>query len=161
MIVSGVAAMLKAMRMTMFRATFMTMPATMAAMSTMLALLARTVRLDGRGLRHVLVGRRRKDGDALVCEPLDALQLPALAAIAERHRDARGAGARGAADAMDVAFSVGRQLEVDDVRDAADIDAARGEIGRDQHTGAAAAEIVERLLARILALVAMDGFGTH
>ena len=87
------------------------------------------------------------------------LQLAALAAVAERQGDARGAGARGAADAMDVALGVGRQLVVDDVGHAVDVDAARGEIGGDQHAGLAAAEIVERLLAGVLRLVAVDRLG--
>ena len=86
-----------------------------------LTLGARTHR---RGRRHVLVGRRLDDGDALVGQALDALELAALAAVAERQGDARGAGTRGAADAMDVALGVGRQLVVDDVRDARDVDAA-------------------------------------
>ena len=121
-----------------------------------LALFARTRRRRGR---HVLVGRRRDHGDALVGQPLDALELAALASVAERQGNARSAGARGAADAMDVALGVGRQLVVDDVGHAHDVDAARGEIGGDQHAGLAAAEIVERLLARVLALVAVDRLG--
>ena len=48
-----------------------------------------------RGCWHVLVGWRRHDGDALVGQALDALQLAAFAAVAKRQRDARGAGARG------------------------------------------------------------------
>src|SRR5437762_3477012 len=107
------------------------------------ALRTRCVGTLGRCRRHVLVGWRRNDGDALVGQPLDALELAALARIAERQRDARSAGARGAADAMDVALGVGRQLVVDDVGHAHDVDAARGEIGGDQHAGAPAAEIVE------------------
>ena len=109
--------------------------------------------------RHVFVGRRRHDGDRLTGELLDAAQLAALARVAERHGDARGAGTRGAADAMDVALGVGRQLVVDDVGHALDIDAARGEIGGDQHAGLAAAEVVERLLTSVLALVAVDRLG--
>src|SRR6202048_264414 len=66
-----------------------------------------------RGRRHVLAGRRRDDGDALVGKLPDAAQLAALAAVAERQGDARGAGARGAADAMDVALGVGREIVVD------------------------------------------------
>src|SRR5215212_10385942 len=135
---------------------------TVAAMLATLAFIARVALGLGtkrRRRRHVLVGRCLDDGDALVGQPLDALELAALAAVAERQGDARGAGTRGAADAMDVALGVGRQLVVDDVRDARDVDAARGEIGGDQHAGLAAAEIVERLLARVLALVAVDRLG--
>ena len=55
-----------------------------------------------------------------------------LVARAERDRDAVGAGARGAADAVDVALRDVRQVEVDDVADAVDVDAAGGDVGRDQ-----------------------------
>src|SRR3954468_5455509 len=105
---------------------------TVAAMLATLALVARIalgLGTERRSRRHVLVGRRRDDGNALVGQPLDALELAALAAVAERQGDARGAGARSAADAMDVALGVSRQLVVDDVRHAVDVDAARGEIG--------------------------------
>src|SRR5712691_6777393 len=95
----------------------------------LIVLFALGARTHRRSRRHVLVGRRRDDGDALVGELLDAAQLAALAAVAERQGDARGAGARGAADAMDVALGVGRQLVVDDVGHAVDIDAARSEVG--------------------------------
>ena len=131
---------------------------TLVAIITIVALSAR---LGRRQLRHVFVGRRRDDRDPLVGQPLDTLELAALAAVAERDRNARGAGARGAADAMDVALGIGRQLEVDDVGHALHVDAARGEIGRDQDAGLAAAEIVERLLAGVLRLVAVDRLGAH
>src|SRR5215213_6385866 len=84
---------------------------TVAAMLATLAFIARVALGLGtkrRRRRHVLVGRCLDDGDALVGQPLDALELAALAAVAERQGDARGAGARGAADAMDVALGVGR-----------------------------------------------------
>ena len=131
---------------------------TLVAIITIVALGAR---LGRRQLRHVLVGRRRHDGNALVGQPLDTLELAALAAVAERDRNARGAGARSAADAMDVALGIGRQLEVDDMGHALHVDAARGEIGSDQDAGFAAAEIVERLLAGVLRLVAVDRLGAH
>src|SRR5258708_2862996 len=138
-----------------------------AAMIMAVALLALAVvvgltlgtRTHRRGGRAVLLGRGRGPGDALVGQALDALELAALAAVAERQSDARGAGARGAADAVDIALGIGRQLVVDDVGHAHDVDAARGEIGGDQHAGLAAAKIVERLLAGILALVAVDRLG--
>ena len=43
------------------------------------------------------------------------------------------AGAAGAADAVHVVLGHVRQLEVDDVRQLVDVDAARGDVGRDQH----------------------------
>src|SRR5262249_25071796 len=146
-----------------FRTGMFLVRAMMAARCRAIAmamLVARPGRRRG-GLRQVLVGRRRQHGDALVGQPLDALELAALAAVAERQRDARGAGARGATDAMDVALGVGRQLVVDDVGYTRDIDAARGEIGGDQYAGAAAAQIVQRLLPRVLPLVALHRLPPH
>ena len=48
-----------------------------------------------------------------------------------------GAGARGAADAVDVAFRDVRQIVIEDMGDAVDVDAAGGDVGRDQdaHAG--------------------------
>src|SRR5262245_19967903 len=114
-----------------------------------------------RLLGKILVGRRRQHRDAPVGEPLDALELAALTAVAEGDGDARGAGPRGAADAMDVALGVGRQLVVDDVGHALHVDAAGRKVGRDQHAGAAAAESIERALAGVLRLVAVDRLRPH
>ena len=65
--------------------------------------------------------------------PLDVAQIAALVAAAEGDRDAVGAGARGAADAVDILLGHVGQVEVDDVADARDVDPARGDVGRDQH----------------------------
>ena len=64
----------------------------------------------------------------------------------KRDGDAAGAGARGAADAVDIAFRLVRQIEIDDVGDAGHVDAARGDVGRHQHAGAAGAEALQRSL---------------
>ncbi len=79
--------------------------------------------------------------------------------IAERDRDARVAGARGAADAMHVALGNVRQVVVDHVTDAVDVDAAGGDVGGDQHAHLAFAEVGEHALALILRLVAVDRLG--
>ena len=50
----------------------------------------------------------------------------------QRDGDAFRAGARRAADAVDVALRDVGQVEVDDVADAVDVDAARGDVGGDQ-----------------------------
>ncbi len=86
-------------------------------------------RLRRRMTDATLVGRRDRDADQL----LDVAQEGALLAVAERDRDAVGAGARGAADAVDVALRDVRQVEIDDVADAVDVDAARRDVGRHQH----------------------------
>ena len=77
-------------------------------------------------------------------------------------RDQRGgvavlAGAAGAADAVDVVFGGVRQFVVDDVRQVVDVEAARGDVGGDQHAHRAGLEGFERFGALLLALVAVDG----
>ena len=71
-------------------------------------------------------------GDRHPDQLLDIAQERQLVVRAQRDRDAIGAGARGAADAVHVAFRHVRQVEVDDVGDAVDVDAAGGDVGRDQ-----------------------------
>ena len=101
------------------------------------------------------------DRDRLADGLLDVAQERALFRIAERDGDAVIAGARGAADAVDVALRLVRQVEIDDMGDAVDVDAAGGDVGRHQHADLAVAEILERLLAGVLGLVAVDGVGAH
>ncbi len=79
-----------------------------------------------------------------------------LLAAAQRDGDALGAGARGAADAVDVALGHVGQLVVDDVRHLVDVDAARGDVGCHEPADAAGAEGAECRLALALALVAVD-----
>src|SRR5690606_19598629 len=89
-------------------------------------------------------------------QPLDVAQVIALVLGAEADRHALAAGARSTADAVDVLLGNVRQLEVNDMADARDVDAARGDVGRDQHLGAAGLELVQRAFALRLALVAVD-----
>src|SRR4051794_14600474 len=58
----------------------------------------------------------------------------------ERDAHAAGAGARRAADAVHVVLGLGRRVEVDDVRDPGDVDAARGDVGGDERVDAAGLE---------------------
>ena len=76
--------------------------------------------------------------------------------VAERDRLAAGAGARGAPDAVDIGLGDLRQLEIDDVGHAVDVDTARSDVGRNHHAGFAVAEGGERPLALTLALVAVN-----
>ena len=69
------------------------------------------------------------------------------------------ARAAGAADAVHVALAILRRIEVDDVRDAVDVDAARGDVGGDERVDAAGLEARERLLALALGLVAVHRDG--
>ena len=80
-----------------------------------------------------------------------------LLGIAEGNRRAGGAGARGAADAVDIGFRHMRQIVVDHMRHAVDVDAARRDVGRNQHVDLAGLEFGKRALALALRLVAVDG----
>src|SRR3954468_13813820 len=73
-------------------------------------------------------------------QALDRAQRAALLRITERQCDARRSGARRAADPVDVALRLGRELVVDHVRHAVDVDPARRDVGRDQHADAAPLE---------------------
>src|SRR5207245_2782592 len=89
-----------------------------------------------RTLLPAPVGRRDRHANQL----LDVAQERPLLAVAERDRDARGAGARGAADAVHVAFRDVGQIVIDHVADALDVDAARRDVGGDQRAHLAGAE---------------------
>ena len=57
---------------------------------------------------------------------------------------------------MDVVFGHVRELVIHDVGEQIDIDPARGYISRDEHAHPTGLEVIERLGAGTLALVAMD-----
>ena len=63
-------------------------------------------------------------------------------------------GAAGAARAVLQRLGVARQLDMDDQREVGQVDAARGDVGRDQHPGAAVAQRLQRLVALVLAVLA-------
>jgi len=62
-----------------------------------------------------------------------------------------------APDAVHVVVDVVGQVEVDDVRDVWDVEAARCHIGRDQDRGAAGTERAQRLLTLLLRAVTVNG----
>ena len=74
-------------------------------------------------------------------------------------RRAREAGAAGAADAVDVVLGVGRHVEIEDVADRRDIEAAGRDVAGDEQRQLVLAEIVERLRARALVHVAVQRAG--
>src|SRR5438067_481833 len=86
--------------------------------------------------RRAPFGLRKLDLNQL----LDVAQEGGLFVVAERDRDARRAGPRRAADAVHVALRNVRQVVVDDVADAVDVDAARRDVGCDQRLELAGAE---------------------
>jgi len=87
------------------------------------------------------------------------LQFPCVLAILpaeEGHSDARLSGAASAADAMDPVFAQERELKVHDVLDTLDVQPARSHVGAHQQGHLAALELLHRLVARGLVLVAVD-----
>ena len=66
------------------------------------------------------------------------------------------AGACGATGAVHVALLLLGRVEVDDDVDVVDVDAAGGDVGRDEHPVLVLLEVAQRLLARGLAQVAVD-----
>ena len=60
------------------------------------------------------------------------------------------AGATGASDPVNVDFRVGRHVDVDDGRQAGDVEAARGDIGRHQHRAALVGKAHQHLVALAL-----------
>ena len=95
----------------------------------------------------------------LTSHPLDVAQEASLALVAEGDRDARGAGPRGPPDAVDVGLRLHRQVVVEDVGDAVDVEASRRDVGRDKDRRTPAAEGVEGPGALPLRTVAVDRLG--
>jgi len=100
------------------------------------------------------------------CDPapehlLDAAQARFLVGRDEGQRVARRLCARRASDAVDVVLGALRQVEVDHVAQVLDVDAARGDVGRDQHGEAPRAEPGQRLRALRLGAVAVDRRARH
>ena len=70
-------------------------------------------------------------------------------------------GAAGAAHAMDEVLRHLREVVVHDMGDTVDVNAARGDVGCDQDTAIAILKPTQRLVALVLAAVAMDSRGLH
>src|SRR6516165_11373145 len=82
-----------------------------------------------------------------------------LASGDQRDRNAIGTGPRGAANAVDIGLRYVRKIEIDHMADAIDVDAAGGDVGRDQRSDRPGAERRQHPLAMVLRLVAVDGLG--
>ena len=65
-------------------------------------------------------------------KPLDTLQVISCGRVTEGNRHAVRTRAGGASDPMDIAFRLVRQLEIDYMSYAVDVDAARRDIGGDK-----------------------------
>ena len=73
--------------------------------------------------------------------------------------DAPGAG--GAAGAVHVVLGVGREVEVHDAGDVVDVDAACGDVGRDERRRVPVVERPQRAVALTLGAPAVDRSGLH
>ena len=87
--------------------------------------------------------------------------LGAAAAVARHERDDEAllAGAAGAAGAVQVRLVLVGRVGLDHQGDVVDVDAAGGDVGRDQRADAAARELLERAGAARLVQVAVDALG--
>src|SRR5215218_2297041 len=92
--------------------------------------LLRPVRLLGLllGLLLACTGAR----DLMADQLLDAVDRFGILTRGERDSDALHAGAASAADAVDVIVRLPRNVEIDDVADALHVQAARGDVRRDE-----------------------------
>lgn len=79
--------------------------------------------------------------DGVAEKPLDVAQQLTFIDADERNGDAIDARATGAADAMDVVGRDHRQLVVDDMRQRVDVEAAGGNLGRDEQCDAPCLEV--------------------
>src|SRR5262245_29384498 len=107
--------------------------AAMAIVSLMLPLLpaARLRRRAGRGLIPACRRRLPHPRDALPDQRFDRSDGLAVGAGDDRDRGAAAAGATGAADAVHVIVGMIRHVEIEDVADIRDVEAARRDVGRD------------------------------
>ena len=87
---------------------------------------------------------------------LDREEIVLLVRRDERDHLAGGTGACGAAAAVDVVVGGERDVEIHDVRDPLDVDAARRDVGGDQHRILPATKRLERGDAVLLAAVGVD-----
>src|ERR1043166_6434834 len=106
--------------------------------------------------RGVIEVRQRDAQQWFADRALDHAELGLLLRRHERERLARHLGARRASHAMDVIVRGARDVEVDDVPQCLDVDAARGDVGRDEHAIAAALESFPRVFALSLRPVAVN-----
>jgi len=104
--------------------------------------------------------RRRRERHGLAHRPLDVPEQRCLIRGDQRHGMAVIAGARRAANAMHVILRHMRHVVIDDLRQFADVETARRDLGCDQCRQLAGLEIGERAGPRGLALVAVDRRGT-
>ena len=121
----------------------------------------RSPRRRGRSSAPSSSERRRVagQGDRHAGQRLDGGEVFLVAGRGQREGPAGAAGAAGAADAVDVVLGMDRDVEVEDVADVRDVEAARRDVGGDEERHLAVAEAFERGHARALVHVAMQRDG--
>ncbi len=107
-------------------------------------------------MRIALETRNRLALDRTPQQPLDIAQQRIVFRRDERHRFSLGAGTAGATDPVHIVFGHVRQIEIDDVRQFDDVEAACSDIGRHQRLQGTGLEPGQRPRTRVLALVAMN-----
>ena len=90
---------------------------------------ARAVGLAGRSFERMALEHR----DGTADEPFDIAEKIALRAVAKRDRDASETSARRTTDAVHVRLGFLGQVEIHDQRDPLHVDAAGGDVGRDEN----------------------------
>ncbi len=101
------------------------------------------------------------DFDLLADHAFDVAQMTNVTRFAERNRNTFGTAATGTANAVHIVFRIGRQVIVDDMRDARDVNPTRCNVSCDQDRELAITEIPQDFLANTLLLVTMDGVGIN
>src|SRR5687768_13218771 len=94
-------------------------------------------------------------------QALDVAQVSPFFAVAEGIGNTGGSGTGGTSNAMHVAFRLVREIIVDNVRYAVNVDATRCNVGCNQHTASAGFEVLKGTLTSALRLVAVNGFGLN
>src|SRR5450830_55459 len=132
-----------------------------AATLTIAATAATTAQLDWLrfGFRIRFEAFDEFDWNFALDEAFDVVQKIMLIDADQRHGRAGSASAAGAADTMDVIFRHIRQIVIDHVRQLVDVDAACGDIGRNQGLQFTVLEFTQGTGTRSLALVAVDCHG--
>src|SRR5271170_2136827 len=145
----------------LFRLMMSLLPAT--AVSTAI-LAVRPRRLRARPVRGGRFGAARmhakvSHGNGKANEFLDVTNQRQFVAFAQRDGDALRSSPRRAADAMHVGFRNVRQIEIDNMAYAVDIDAPRRNVGGDKRPDLALAKRREHAFALPLGFVAVDRLG--
>src|SRR5262252_1639356 len=121
-----------------------------------LAVLTRFGVLFLRTLRRGRVRLFAHPWDGLSNQLLDRRDASAVGGRNDGDGGAAPSGASGAADAMHVVVGVMRDVEVEDVADRGNVEAARGDVGGNQQRDFVLAELIERGHARRLVHVAVQ-----